>query len=739
MSNWLDRLIKYGGVIFIILFSSFSIFFSFIERSLPKDNTYKNYMKYSSSIENKFYDMRAPKEKLNETGIFDKDIVLLKVDDQSLQKLGSWPVSRLTWATTLNNLKEFGAKVVAFDIFFPEKSRTCGIENPDDTFSKAVTSFQEIKGNTVIFPYTIQSIDGHHDLFTEMPDSLYEFTLNSSQENETANLEAKKVERNTFTIEALLDASPSLAYINMLEDADGLFRHYSIVANVDGLLILPSMSLKAYQAYKGVEPNIKIDESGSGLLQLQDQNIFINYLGETKIRWTGSYQTYEEVSLADLVSSEVNKKKMSEIFNGKVVFIGSTATGAHDLRNTPIDAKLPGVYAHINMLTMLLNNYFYQDLSDSMKASYAILGVTTLVLIFFMFFNNAIADIFITMSLCAASFFIDQEYFINDGYEIRLFFITFNIIMTYSWITLLNFNAANDDKKRIKGAFSKYVAPSIVNDMLANPDKLSVGGERRDITCMFSDVRDFTSISERLSATELSSALNRYMGEMTDIVLKTNGTLDKYIGDAIVAFWGAPVDIGDHVTQAVHASIKMMEALPKVNEEFKSKGLPEFRVGIGLNSGECNVGNMGSDQIFAYTALGDTMNLGARLESSCKFYGAQILISEYTYDRLDSTQITARLIDKVQVKGKTQPVKVYEVMYNGHPLMSDADTLASFNVGYQAFLDRDFDKALFCFNEVLERYKEDKSSKRLIQACHEYIKSPPEEGFDHTVTVRTDK
>src|SRR5690606_31929167 len=155
-------------------------------------------------------------------------------------------------------------------------------------------------------------------------------------------------------------------------------------------------------------------------------------------------------------------------------------------------------------------------------------------------------------------------------------------VLTYSWLTFLNFNQASAEKKQIKGAFSRYVAPSIVNDMLSNPDKLKVGGEKRDITCMFSDVRDFTSISEKLTATELATALNRYMGAMTDIVFETKGTLDKYIGDAIVAFWGAPLDIGDHVNYAVEGAVKMLEALPAINEEFKAKNLPEFKIGLGL-------------------------------------------------------------------------------------------------------------------------------------------------------------
>ncbi|MEX0799213.1 MAG: adenylate/guanylate cyclase domain-containing protein, partial [Bacteriovoracaceae bacterium] len=309
----------------------------------------------------------------------------------------------------------------------------------------------------------------------------------------------------------------------------------------------------------------------------------------------------------------------------------------------------------------------------------------------------------------------------------------------YSWVTFLNFNQASAEKKQIKGAFSRYVAPAIVNDMLEHPDKLKVGGEKRNITCLFSDVRDFTSISEQLSPSDLGWALNRYMGKMTDIVFETNGTLDKYIGDAIVAFWGAPLDIGDHVNKALEGAVGMLEALPAINEEFKQKGLPEFKIGLGLNSGDCSVGNMGSDQIFAYTALGDAMNLGARLESLCKHYGAQILVSEHTFEKMDQSKFTARLIDKVKVKGKTEPVGVYEVLYSYHPMSLEPEALIQFKKAYELFIVKDFARAKEMFESVLEKIPEDKSSLRMKEVCQLYIENPPAVDEDHTITTMTTK
>ncbi len=356
-----------------------------------------------------------------------------------------------------------------------------------------------------------------------------------------------------------------------------------------------------------------------------------------------------------------------------------------------------------------------------------------------MLFNNAILDITSLIVIILGILLLDKYYFFPQNYDLKLLFVIIANVSCYSFITILNFSKASAEKKQIKGAFSRYVAPAIVNDMLENPDKLKVGGDRKDITCLFSDVRDFTSISEKLTPTELASALNRYMGEMTDIVFQTNGTLDKYIGDAIVAFWGAPLDIGDHVNQAMEGAVRMLEALPAINAEFAEKNLPEFKIGLGLNSGECSVGNMGSDAIFAYTALGDNMNLGARLESLCKYYGAQILISEFTYERMNREKYISRCIDKVRVKGKTEPVGVYEVLYSYHPLMLHQNALRDFKNAYDLYIQGKFAKARELFEAVLSVVPEDKASIRMIENCQYWMDNPPGVDDDWTITTMTTK
>lgn len=797
----ISRSIRSIGIILIVLFSVSSIILSYFTRDIPDNSPVKKYLNLITNAENRFYDFRMKSH--THKNPKDQNSILIKVDDESLQALGTWPIQRESWATLLDNLAKYNAKVVAFDVLFPEEVKTCGQSSPDDIFAQAITDFQTNTNGKVILAYTAQGLETNTQSLPEIPGELFANIVESRLENENATFTPKVIEAHTWPIQKLLDTEAYLGYLNMESDNDGVFRHYQVVANIDNIFF-PSLGYRAYMAFTEENPQVVLNADGIGGIQFGSKNLQLNSNGETKIKWAGGAEKFDNIPLHRVVKGEdytehtiaikntygivedhpfdiikkdddseviklpngdsyidipvlkdqsgryisfegerknikTKKYDLEKLFKNKIVYIGSTATGAHDLRNTPINPQLPGIYAHMNFVNMLLTKSFYKEEGETLKYTLYIFSIAIICLIIIMYFNVAIIDIIATTLIAGIILYLDYTIYIPEVYELKLFFTLVGIGATYSWITFLNFNQASAEKKQIKGAFSRYVAPSIVNDMLDNPDKLKVGGERKDITCMFSDVRDFTSISEQLTPTELAMSLNRYMGEMTDIVFETNGTLDKYIGDAIVAFWGAPLDIGDHVNQAVEAGVRMLEALPAINKEFREKNLPEFKIGLGLNSGECSVGNMGSDQIFAYTALGDNMNLGARLESLCKHYGAQILVSEYTYDKMDQIKYKTRLIDKVRVKGKTEPVGVYEVLYSYHPFMLNQEALVSFKQGYEHYVVGNFKEALNLFESILKEIPEDKACLRLRGACLKWIETPPKDGQDWVITTMTTK
>jgi adenylate cyclase len=644
--KFLSQFMRSIGVILIIATGILGIFFSIIEREI-NDHTLDRF----SFFENRFFDFRMTQSLPD---VKNPEIVLANLDDESLQKIGTWPIPREKWALFVNKLKKYGAKVIGFDVIFPEPAPSCtGELSPDDIFAKAIEDFQADGQGQVILAYTVEYFDIGQDRFQEIPEELFNFIMDSQQSGELG-FGSRYIHKHNWPIQTLLNPMPGLAYINMKEDSDGIFRHYPIVANIDSLYF-PSLGLKMFEAYTGVPNTIKINPNRSGIIELNGKQLYINSEGETKIRWVGTDDVFPSIPLHKIMFADENDAELKKQLAGKMVFVGSSATGAHDLRPTPLDHKMPGVFAHMNMVHMLMQQYFFSSMDESVKYSLYFLVAGLTILLGVMYFGKAILDLFVLGGILFGAYWIDHIYLLPKGYELKLFWCFFSYVATYSWITFLNFNQANAEKKQIKGAFSRYVAPAIVDDMLDNPDKVkSRWRSSRYYLPVFQTFETLPQSQNHSVPLNLLSALNRYMGEMTDIVFATNGTLDKYIGDAIVAFWGAPLDIGDHVNQSIDAAVKMLEALPAINEEFKANGTPEFKIGLGLNSGECNVGNMGSDQIFAYTALGDNMNLGARLESLCKHYGAQILVSEFTYERMDHDRWTTRLIDKVRVKGKTR-------------------------------------------------------------------------------------
>ncbi len=725
--------LRYFGILFLFLFSVFHILIGPILSELDKDSLISKTFSYVNHFENQLYDYRMKNDLSNRKA--SKEIVLLAIDDRSLKDIGRWPWSRRKHAQILYRLKEFGAKVVAFDVFFSETQEIYkGKTSPDKLLSKSIHHFQKGRDAHVALIYSIEERsfyqpEIHYEFF---PDALLAQLLDGEQGGDFGTL-PQAVKKTEFPIEIIQKAMPQYGYAQNEMDSDGVFRRYPFIANIGDGIYVPSMGLLAYQSFSGDRPSFRVETSSGGVrgvLKLKDKGeLFFGSRGEAKVRFSGGPEKFAQLSATDLLNAKKNDPKLIKLLADKLVFIGSIAEGAHDLRNSPIDPNLPGVYYHMNTAQMLLNQFFFKPINESLGYSLILLALSFLLSLGIHFFHNAIADFIGLIISVIAILWIDSTYFVPQGYELKLFSCFLGLFLFYVWDTALNFLEANKEKAQIKGTFSHYVAPAIVNEMLKNPEKLKVGGEKRDITCLFSDVRDFTAISEKLSPEDLSSCLNEYMGAMTDIVFDNKGTLDKYIGDAIVAFWGAPLDVENHPHHAVSSAVKMINALPELNKNFKHKNFPEFKIGIGLNSGECAVGNMGSEQIFSYTALGDNMNLGARLEGLCKIYGAQIIISEYTQARIDENIFPGRILDKVQVKGKEKPVEIYEIFHHEHYYFQHPDVLETYHAAYDLYLNKNFIEAAELFQRILHRNPADASAKRFLQVIQNYLKTPPGEGW----------
>jgi adenylate cyclase len=729
------RIIKYGGIFVLVLFSAFSIMMAFLERELLPGDPLKELTSYTSFFEDRFYDMRMrvtldQQEKNN-------DLVLASIDDYSLNRIGVWPLPRSVWTDFLQKMEVYGAKVIAFDVFFSEQAPVCNGLSPDQDFSEAITSFQSHPDRKVILPYSLSS---HMDPgFEEMPDVMYDFIADTREDLGVGLFPTYQVGKRVFPIDALLEAGPGLAIIETSADPDGIFRHYKITSKVEDFY-LPSYGLMSYEYFTGDRAQIQLMENEPPQIKFETGTLNLNIRGETKIRWFGDYNQYPIVPLFDIINAADDDPEMIEVFQDKLVFVGSTAYGAHDFRHTPIDPMMAGVFFHMNLVEMLLKGRFFKPLNDSTLYSWIILFTATAIMILVMLMGNALFDLITLVVLVTAMTLYDTYVLLPAGYEIKLFFCIFSVAASYSWETFLNFYITTKEKNKIRGTFSSFVAPAVVDQMLANPDMVKVGGEKKNITVFFSDVRDFTSISERLTPEGLATLLNQYMGVMTDLIFANKGTLDKYIGDAIVAFWGAPLDVEDHPYHAVKTAIAMVEALPPLNEKLKEQGYPELEHGMGMNTGDCSVGNMGSDKIFSYTALGDNMNLGARAEALCKFYGVQINITEFTLEAIRPelrTEIRYRILDKVRVKGKEQAISLYEVFHPSHPLYERVDLVEKYHQAFDCYQTQKFEQAVSILKELLSEMPDDPSFNRVLETCQDFIDAPPPPDWDGVYTHKT--
>ena len=310
------------------------------------------------------------------------------------------------------------------------------------------------------------------------------------------------------------------------------------------------------------------------------------------------------------------------------------------------------------------------------------------------------------------------------------------LIVTYAGIISYRIFFEEGEKKKIRSAFSQYLHPRLVEQMLTHPETLRLGGEEKELTALFSDIRGFTTLSENLTPAQLVELLNEYLTEMTEVIFRNWGTLDKYIGDAIMAFWGAPYPQTDHALRACRTGLEMFKSLQTLQMGWQARGLPPLDIGIGINSGPMLVGNMGSKRRKNYTIMGDSVNVASRLEGINRQFGTNIIISENTF-LLVRDQVVARKLDLIQVKGKTQPVKVYELLGLAAESPQFSDLVSRFENGLEAYLSGEWSTAIEIFQELVRNHPEDGPSHVFIKRCRDFLAQPPEGSWDGVFVMKS--
>ncbi|MFV8258211.1 CHASE2 domain-containing protein [Bdellovibrio bacteriovorus] len=575
------------------------------------------------------------------------------------------------------------------------------------------------------------------------------------------------------TLELQTPANYTSSFIAQL-DADGYVRRYPLFFRSGhklGTSFIPSMALQSFLLSGPYRAELKMATAKDGEKSLEQFNIYdtsqepevkiasypVDGSGQLLINYYGRQMSLPYVSAKELFNDEPTVKVTTsvmnqdskqlvietkeydkkEFFKDRSLIVGATAVGLYDLRNTPLEANYPGPELHLTMLANLFDKHFLKQWNQEAQWLPVVLfaGGTALAVAWALLGSLSSLLGFVVFILALGA--LDLWLFIKNNLLVHSFLIYACAFVGFGAIQVFKYFTEEKKKKELKSTFSKYVSPAVVDELLKDAANLKLGGRRERMTAFFSDVRGFTTISEKLPPEELSRVLNLYLTPMTDIVFKNSGTLDKYMGDAIMAFFGAPVKDPNHAAHACRCALESLVKLKELQKEFSDKGLPHIDIGIGINTGEMSVGNMGSNIVQNYTVMGDSVNLASRLEGINKEYGTRIVISEFTYNDVKSA-FTAREIDRVRVKGKLEPVRIFELVCEGPAKNKTAELMTSFQSGYELYHQKRFAEAKEVFEKAQSNWgSEEPVSELYIERCQEYLDSPPPQDWDGVYVMKT--
>ncbi|MGQ9693844.1 MAG: CHASE2 domain-containing protein [Thermodesulfobacteriota bacterium] len=688
-------------------------------------------------------------------------IVLVTIDEKSLAELGRWPWPRSVMARLLDTLAQYETKVIGLDLVWAEpdqnselrvwrtilqKMKDWSIKNQEveKYLSQALASADtdQMLANSVA--NSRRAILGYFFHFGPQESTLSEKTVEEVKFLSAYNLvryssaaaqkayvfEAEEAEINIPIISA---AAQGAGFFNIFPDRDGTVRWAPLVVKYKGKYFCP-LSLAVLQKYLGGPPLVlQLAEFGVDNVTLGDIPIPANEEGRLLINYCGPPKTFPHYSATDVLHGRISAEK----FRDKIVLVGATAIGIYDMRVTPFSQVFPGLEIHANVMeTILKQKFLYRP---NWVAIFDILNIILIGIILGLILPKAKATwgVITAVSFLLLFPLIAYYLFKYEGIWINVVYPLGNIILTYLALTVHRYLTEEKEKKKIRGAFQYYLSPPVVEQMLRNPERLKLGGEKKELTVLFSDIRGFTSFSEQMAPENLVKFLNEYLSKMTEIVFKYDGLLDKYMGDAIMAIWGAPLEQPDHPLRACYTALDMVGELSILREKWRNQGMPALNIGVGINTGLMVVGNMGSEKRFDYTVMGDSVNLGSRLEGLNKLYGTSIIVSEFTYS-LVKEEILGRELDLVRVKGKDQPVRIYELLAR-FPVATPAqrELAQEFQAALVAYHNRQWLKAETIWKDILQKFAADEPSKLYIERCQMLMKNPPPPDWDGVYSIIT--
>lgn len=723
---WIARLLISAGIAILVLI--------FVHDSFYPFNFFSRYR--LSFIDRNFAHrapLNIPKESL--------DVIIVTISDKSEATVPDrFPFPRSYYARAIRNLNRAGARAIGIDLTFDQPDETHGPYNDDELY-RAIQQYRNVV------------VAGKTDLRDE------EATVAREDEN-------------FHSIFYSADSSVGSVYVP--NDVDGIYRRYMPFAKMPGIeRYIPSFSFGLLNKVQRLPSTTIAENNGREFIvgnnhvpQFDDVSFLINYYGPA-----GS--TFEQFDIANILDDStfetVEERELHASINifddpdigmlhdgkfkNKIVLIGPYFSESKDIFNVPIaDPKFPdrnqmyGVEIHANALQTLLRQEYIQRPALWIDFLY-IIGISFLTFFCisalklnkskYSFLFEILGVAFVFALLYGV---LQLSYYMFSAHRILVGVVSpaSAVILNYVGSVVYQYLSERKQKSMIKGMFSQYLNPTVVNELIQDPNKLRLGGEKKLLTVFFSDIASFTSFSEKLPPEELVLLMNEYLSSMTEIILKNEGTLDKYIGDAVMAFWGAPIPLENNALSACLSALEMQEKAQHIAERWKSEGRPNLVVRMGLNTAEMVVGNMGGEKRFDYTVLGDAVNLASRLEGANKSYGTRIMISEATYEKVKDLFL-CRELDLLVVKGKTKPIRVYELLgkLDTPNIQSQRQLIEQFSLAMNFYRNQRFSDAQREFEKVLQLDSSDEPSALYIKRCKEFIQEPPPNDWNGVYEMKT--
>jgi adenylate cyclase len=686
-------------------------------------------------------------------------IVIVDIDEKSLKSIGQWPWSRNDISQILTNLTKANVNSIGLDIVFAEKDKT----SPYKIFMDYNKSINGIPDYDEILAYTITNtptILGYQFKFED--DNYLNFNAphipaiiieKNKPKNKNLILKAKGVLLN---IPIIQNNAYSSGFFNNIADDSGMIRSVPLIIDYNNQMY-PSLPLELIRVFKKSNKLlINYNEFGVENIIIDDLIIPTDKKGRLTVNFRGGVKSFKYISAVDIL----NNNFQYEDFDNKIVLIGTSATGIFDLKATPFSNTFPGVEVHANVIDNILQQDFITKPLKVDTINILIIFIVTFLSIYLLAYSTLWFNPFILIIMIGILYKFNYYMLFTKGMILDTIIPTLSIFISVIMATFLKYFFKIKNEKMIKEKFANKVSKDVMNDLLNNNES-KFKTINREVTIFFSDIRNFTNISETIQEPEmLIEFMNQYMEPMTKIIMNNNGTVDKYIGDAIMAYWNAPSIINNHADKALKSALEQLYKLQELNIIIKTNpifanvvhmssklGQEPLDIGIGLNTGEVVIGEMGSSIRSDYTIIGDAVNLGSRLESLCKYYDSKCNISNFTKNKLQGDYIF-RYLDLVKVKGKQEAVEIWQVidydnkdeslkLYSVSKLDLEYE-LSLYNQAIQMYKNKNFTIALQTFKEC--NNIENKTNKNIyniyIKRCEYYISNPSDnfDGvFEHTI------